>query len=77
MIAPTIGATINAYTCWRATLPMNKAGAKLCAGLTEVPVNGIHKMCTNARVKSITIPATIPVFFTSSNSKYSKYKYKG
>ena len=41
MIAQTIGATINAYTCWRATLPMNKAGAKLCAGLTEVPVNGV------------------------------------
>ena len=41
---------------------MNKAGAKLRAGLTDVPVNGIPIMCTNARVKPITIPATALVF---------------
>ena len=60
MIAPIIGATINTQTCWRACPPMNNAGAILRAGLTEVPVNGIPIMCTNARVKPITIPATAP-----------------
>ena len=63
MIAPTTGATMNTQTCWRATPPMNNAGAKLRAGLTEVPVNGIPIMCTNARVKPITIPAIALVYF--------------
>ena len=58
--APTIGAKMNTQTCCKAWPPRNNAGAKLRAGLTEVPVNGIPKMCTNARVKPITIPATAP-----------------
>ena len=36
--APTNGATINTQTCFRASPPRNNAGAKLLAGLTDVPV---------------------------------------
>ena len=60
--APTIGPTINTHTCFNATPPIITAGAKLLAGLTEVPVNGIPMIWTNARVKPITIPATTLVF---------------
>ena len=55
---PTNGATINTQTCFKAVPPKNKAGAKLLAGFTEVPVSGIPKICTNVSVKPITIPAT-------------------
>ena len=58
--APTIGAKMNTQTCCKACPPKNNAGAKLRAGFTEVPVNGIPMMCTNASVKPITIPATAP-----------------
>ena len=60
MTAPTIGARINTQTCCNACPPRKRAGAKLRAGFTEVPVNGIPMMCTNASVKPITIPATAP-----------------
>ena len=43
IIAPTTGANINTQTCWRACPPINNAGARLLAGLTDVPVNGIPK----------------------------------
>ncbi len=58
--APITGAKINTQTCCNACPPRKRAGAKLCAGFTDVPVKGIPKMCTNARVKPITIPATAP-----------------
>ena len=41
MIAPIIGDKMNTHTCSRACPPKNNAGAKLRAGLTDVPVNGI------------------------------------
>ena len=49
---------MNTQTCSSACPPRNNAGAKLRAGFTEVPVNGIPIMCTKVRVKPITIPAT-------------------
>lgn len=39
--APTIGANMNTHTCCNACPPRNNAGAKLLAGLTDVPVKGI------------------------------------
>ena len=36
--APTKGATINTHTCLSVSPPKKIAGAKLLAGLTEVPV---------------------------------------
>ena len=39
--APKSGATINSHTCESASPPWITAGAKLLAGLTEVPVNEI------------------------------------
>ena len=76
--APTIGAKINTQTCWRACPPMNNAGAKLRAGLTEVPVNGIPIMCTNAKVKPITIPATaaFSVFLVTPRTVNTNTKVK-
>ena len=44
MTAPTTGARMNTQTCWRACPPRNNAGAKLRAGFTDVPVNGIPKI---------------------------------
>ena len=57
---------------------MNNAGAKLRAGLTEVPVNGIPMMCTNAKVKPITIPATVAfsVFLVTPRTVNTNTKVK-
>ena len=76
--APTIGAKINTHTCWRAWPPMNNAGAKLRAGFTEVPVNGIPIICTNANVKPITIPAMVAfsAFFVTPRTVNTKTKVK-
>jgi hypothetical protein len=40
-IAPTTGATMNSHNWPQAFPPANKAGPKLRAGLTEVPVMGM------------------------------------
>ena len=58
ILEPINGATINTQTCFKATPPKNKAGAKLLAGFTDVPVKGIPIICTKAKVKPITTPAT-------------------
>ena len=55
---PINGATINTHTWESASPPKKIAGAKLLAGLTDVPVRQIPRICTNASVKPITIPAT-------------------
>ena len=48
--APTNGATMNTQT-WCKGSPNNQiAGAKERAGLTEVPVNLIPKICTKVKV---------------------------
>ena len=39
--APASGATMNTHTWLRAIPPSKTAGARLLAGLTEVPVSGI------------------------------------
>ena len=53
---------MNTQTCAIGRLfPANSiisAGPKLLAGFTEVPVNGIPKICTSVRVSPITKPAT-------------------
>ena len=49
---------MNSQTCSKASPPCNKAGAKLRAGFTEVPVIPIPNKCTRVSVKPITIPAT-------------------
>ena len=63
---PTNGATINTQTCLIAsvfpTIAITAAGAKLLAGLTDVPVKAIPRICTNANVSPITIPATDDFF---------------
>ena len=56
---PTNGDIINTQTCLRASPPRNSAGAKLLAGFTDVPVNGIPIKCTNTKVKPITMPAIL------------------
>ena len=58
--APTIGAKMNTQTCCNACPPRKRAGSKLRAGLTDVPVNGMPIICTTASVQPITIPATAP-----------------
>ena len=78
MTAPTIGAKINTQTWFKAWPPRNNAGAKLRAGFTEVPVNGIPIICTNASVKPITIPATVAfsAFFVTPRTVNTNTKVK-
>lgn len=38
---PAMGAKMNTYSCDKASPPAKRAGPKLRAGLTEVPVNGM------------------------------------
>ena len=56
------GATMNTQTeqkvqSWKAQL-WNKAGQKLLAGFTEVPVNHNHSKWTNVKDNQMTNPAT-------------------
>ena len=54
------GATMKTHTWPRAVpLPTKRAGPKLLAGFTLVPVSGIPRICTNASVSPITSPATV------------------
>lgn len=53
---------MNNQTWLKASPPIITAGAKLLAGLTDVPVNLIPIKCTNVSVNPITIPATEPFF---------------
>ena len=59
---PINGAIINTHTCFNASPPAITAGARLLAGFTDVPVNFIPIICTNANVSPITIPATDDFF---------------
>lgn len=59
---------MNNQSCFKANPPINNAGAKLRAGFTDVSVKDTPRMCTNVKVKPITIPATTPVFFGSCYS---------
>ena len=62
MAAPTNGARMNTQTCESAAPPSKIAGARLLAGLTDVPVRGIPIICTNVSVRPITMPAMFDVF---------------
>ena len=55
---------INNHNCDNASPPWNNAGAMLRAGFTEVPVIGIHTICTNTRDKPIASPAKLPALLS-------------
>ena len=57
---------MNSHNCDNASPPWNNAGAILRAGFTEVPVIGIHTICTNTRVKPMASPARLPAPFFGS-----------
>lgn len=70
---------MNSHNCDNASPPWNNAGAMLRAGFTEVPVIGIHTICTNTRDKPITSPAKLPAPFLGSvepNTTNTKIKVK-
>src|SRR5437764_607630 len=54
---PTSGATMNSHTCDSALCPTMTAGARLRAGLTDVPVSGMPIKCTIVRATPIARPA--------------------
>ncbi len=54
---PTSGATMNSHTWLRAVPPTMRAGPRLRAGLTDVPVIGIPMRWTTVRLKPMTMPA--------------------
>ena len=49
---------MNTHTLERASPPTKRAGPKLLAGLTDVPVNEMPRICTSVNVRPITMPAT-------------------
>jgi len=57
VIAPTIGATKNSHNWLRAAPPASKAGPKLRAGLTDVPVIGMPTIWITVSAQPIAIPA--------------------
>ena len=63
---PVRGATIKSQS-WEIALPPSKsAGPMLRAGFTDVPVMGIHMICTRTSVNPMTRPASLPApFFLS------------
>ena len=67
--APINGPTINTHNWHKACPPNTKAGPKLRAGLTEVPVSGMPIMCTNVSVKPMTRPAIVAVFWLEVTPK--------
>ncbi len=71
---------MNTQTCAIGRLfPANSiisAGPKLLAGFTEVPVNGIPKICTSVRVSPITKPATAAFSILARNADNSYDKYE-
>lgn len=63
---PVSGATINSQSCEIAPPPSKSAGPMLRAGFTDVPVMGIHTICTRTSVSPMTRPASLPApFFLS------------
>lgn len=52
-----------------------RAGPKLLAGLTEVPVKWIPKMCTSVRVSPMTIPARS--FGLACDAEDREHEYEG
>ena len=56
---PTSGATMNSQTWLRASPPTMRAGPRLRAGLTEVPVMAMPIRWTITRVKPMTSPAVV------------------
>ena len=52
---------MNTHTCDRAVASpetaIMRAGPKLRAGFTDVPVSGMPMMCTNASVRPMMMPA--------------------
>lgn len=64
--APTSGATMNSHSCDSAVPPSNSAGPMLRAGLTDVPVIGIHTMCMSTSVNPMASPPRLPAPFSLS-----------
>ena len=54
---PTSGATMNSHTWLSAVPPTTRAGPRLRAGLTEVPVIAMPMRWTTVRLKPMTMPA--------------------
>ena len=54
---PTSGATMNSHTWLRAVPPTMRAGPRLRAGFTDVPVIGIPMRWTTVRERPMTMPA--------------------
>ena len=54
---PTSGATMKSQTWLSAVLPTTRAGPRLRAGLTEVPVSGMPIRCTITSAKPMATPA--------------------
>ena len=68
---------MNSHNCDNASPPWNNAGAILRAGFTEVPVIGIHTICTNTRVKPMASPARLPApYFESVEPSTTNTKMK-
>ena len=55
--APMRGATQNSQSWFRAVPPTMRAGPKLLAGLTEVPVIGMPTRCIRTKLSPIDMPA--------------------
>ena len=74
---PVSGATINSQSCEIAPPPSKSAGPMLRAGFTDVPVMGIHTICTRTSVSPMTRPASLPApFFFIRGSQRHKNENK-
>ena len=58
IVAQVTGGILGSALLWLiASTPANNAGPMLRAGLTDVPVTGIHTICTKTKVNPIASPA--------------------
>ncbi len=56
-MAPMSGATMKSHTWLSAVPPTTRAGPRLRAGFTDVPVSGIPMRCTITSPKPMATPA--------------------
>ena len=72
------GATMKIQTTLSAAIHSNKAGQKLLAGLTDVPVNHNHNKWTSTSANQITIPAILlySSFDVTQRIVYTKTKVR-
>jgi hypothetical protein len=81
---PTSGATMNSHTWLSAVPPTMRAGPRLRAGFTDVPVIGIPMRWTTVRVSPITMAAVaafpsllVTPRMTKTNSAVSRLRSRG